>query len=325
MLVRALLVTLVTPATWVMALAVFLLRGGILLVALPILVLPTPVGLGNVLSPALSSIAFGSLPIELVVIAAAIGLGSLIWLVVGGWIAAMLEAEAVRIVASDEDLAPLIATAAQTTQPDGRLVATQVLIARLVAYLPLAVALSIGSVRLVFVTYRELTSPFDVETPIVLRVLQASPEVVIALVVTWMLGEIVSAAAVRRITLDRIGVARALLGSVRAMVRHPLSSLIRFWVPTAVLLLVIGPSVLAAGAGWDSVRSILGSRPEPAALVLSTVLFIGLWVVGLLLIGVVCAWRAAVWTAAAVRPGTFEASADRQPGDWRGTPASERL
>ena len=40
----ALLVTLASPATWPLALAVFLLRGGLLVVVLPILILPTPAG-----------------------------------------------------------------------------------------------------------------------------------------------------------------------------------------------------------------------------------------------------------------------------------------
>ena len=39
-----------------------------------------------------------------------------------------------------------------------------------------------GSVRLVLVTYAELTSPLDVSTPIVLRVLRGTPEVVAAIV-----------------------------------------------------------------------------------------------------------------------------------------------
>ena len=46
-LTGALLVTLATPATWPLALAAFLIRGGILLVTLPIVVLPTPVGSGQ--------------------------------------------------------------------------------------------------------------------------------------------------------------------------------------------------------------------------------------------------------------------------------------
>ena len=45
----ALLVTLATPATWPLALATFLVRGGVILVLLPIVVLPTTVGLGNTL------------------------------------------------------------------------------------------------------------------------------------------------------------------------------------------------------------------------------------------------------------------------------------
>ena len=53
-LTRALLATLATPVTWPLALAAFLLRGGILVFTLPILVLPTPVGLGNVLAPTIT-------------------------------------------------------------------------------------------------------------------------------------------------------------------------------------------------------------------------------------------------------------------------------
>ena len=325
----ALLVTLVTPTTWVMALAVFMIRGGIVLLALPILVLPTPVGLGNVLSPTLSSIAFGTFPIELLVVVAAMTSGTAIWLLGGGWIAAALEAEEARIVARDEDLTPPLTPSGQSlpeAAAPGAPVAGQILIARLVAYLPLAVALLLGITRLVFVAYRELTSPFDVGTPIVVRVLLASPEVVIALVGTWILGEVVGAIAARRIALDGVGVGAALRGAVIAVARRPLSALVRFLVPTLVLALVVGPSVLAAGAGWDAVRDALSTSTEPVAIVLTTLMFVALWVVGLLLIGVVCAWRAAVWTVAeATRPGTFDASTDSRPGDWRGDPTSARL
>ncbi len=268
---QALLVTLVSPATWIMALAVFMIRGGIVLVALPILVLPTPVGLGNVLSPTLSSIAFGTFPIEFLVVTAAIMLGTLVWLLVGGWIAAGLEAEGARVVARDEDVTPPPTAPRQAPTGDAGLVATQILIARLVAYLPLALALMIGFARLVFVTYRELTSPFDVDTPIVLRVLLASPEVVAALVVTWMFGEVVGGIAARRITLAGSGVARRSVTSFVVMVRHPLSALVRFLVPTVVLMLVVAPSVLAAGTrlgrgpgcARDAHRAC-GARPHDA-------------------------------------------------------------
>ena len=53
-------------------------------------------------------------------------------------------------------------------------------------------------------------------------------------------------------------------------------------------------------------------------MLVSVVLFVAVWVVGLGLTAVVCAWRAAVWTVAGVLArGTFGGSSDRRPGDWR--------
>ena len=336
-LTGALLVTLATPATWPLALGAFLIRGGIILVAVPIVVLPTPVGLGNFLSPALSSIAFGTIPIELIVAAGAIGVGVLTWLVAGGWIAAALEAEAARIVASDEEVAtirdpvgsagemPVRRKTIEWSPGNGR-VAARILVARLVALLPLGVVLGIGSVRLVFVTYRELTSPLDVDTPIVLRVLAASPEVVAAVVVAWVLAEVVGAVAARRIALAGAGVAGALRDAVLTGVRHPLSTFARFTLPTLVLVLVLAPAAMAAASAWNAVGLALGESSDQNRILVAVAVFVALWIGGLLLMGVVCAWRAAVWTVAEVtREGTFGGSSDRQPGHWQPDPSSGTL
>ena len=103
-LVGALLVTLARPVTWPLALAAFLIRGGIVLVVLPVVVVPTPVGLGNFLAPTLLAVAFGSMSPGLIAVALAVALGAVAWLVLGGWLAAALEAEGARIVASDEEV-----------------------------------------------------------------------------------------------------------------------------------------------------------------------------------------------------------------------------
>ncbi len=71
----ALLATLAEPATWALALAAFLIRGGIILVALPVVVLPTPVGIGNVVAPVLNTIAFGQVSMATVLGAVALGAG----------------------------------------------------------------------------------------------------------------------------------------------------------------------------------------------------------------------------------------------------------
>jgi len=317
----ALPVTLATPATWPLALATFLVRGGVILILLPIVVLPTTVGLGNVIGPTLTVIAFGSVPAQVIVAGVAVGVIALAWLVVGGWLAAALEAEGSRIVARDEVVAALGSTRmspVDAAATSSRSVAARVLVARLIACVPLALVVALGSIRLVFVTYRELTSPIDVGTPIVLRVLRGSPEVVVAVIVAWTFAEIVGAVAARRITLADARVGQALAGGLSVVVREPLSSLARFVIPTVVLLVILVPAAVAASSTWEAVGSVLGDTSEPVPLVLTVVAFVGLWAVGLVLVAVVCAWRAAIWTVADVgRKGTFGASTHRRPGHWR--------
>ncbi len=208
---------------------------------------------------------------------------------------------------------------------DGR-VAVRILAARLIAYLPLAAVLSWGSIRLVIAAYVELTSPLEVATPIIVRVVRASPEVIIAILVAWTVGEIVAAAAARRITLTGAGVVAGLRSAIVTSVRQPLSALVRFWLPTAVLLLVLLPTGLATSSAWEAATEVIGRRADPIAVAITVVLFVMLWIIGLLLVGVVCAWRAAVWTIAEVaREGTFGVSPDRRPGDWHPTETSATL
>jgi hypothetical protein len=329
-LLAALLVTLATPTTWPLALATFLVRGGILIVLLPIVVLPTAVGLGTAFGPTLVTVAFGSIPIELIVVAALAGIGGLVWLVVGGWVAAGLEAAGAWIVAGDEEVAApadgspgdepgtsVGGSATHPAPPAGR-IAARILVARLAASVPLGVVLALGSIRLVFVTYRELTTPLDVATPIAVRVLRGSPEVVVAVIVAWMLSEVVGAVAARRIALGDARVGAALAHAVFVMLREPLSSLARFWLPSLVLVILLVPSALAAASAWGAVGTVLNDEDDPLRLLMTVVAFVGLWIVGLVLISVVCAWRAAVWTVAEVaREGTFGGSTDRRPGHWR--------
>jgi hypothetical protein len=314
-LIGALLVTLATPSSWPLGLGSFLLRGGIVLVALPIVVLPSPVGLANALGPTVTAVALGTVTTPMLVAGGAVVIVALAALVCAGWLAAAFEAEAVRIVALDDDVAAL--RSAQP-RPTGRWVAARILVARLVADLPLAAALAWGSVRFVSVTYRELTNPFDVSTPIALRVLEATPEVIAAVIVTWLIGEIVGAMAARRIVLNGDGIGRAVVGAVGTVLRHPVTVLVRFCGPTLVLAVMLVVSALAAATSWGAAADMLEAPADPIAPVIAIIALVLLWMVGLFLVSVLCAWRAAVWTIAEVlREGTFGWSADSQPGDWQ--------
>lgn len=308
-LTGALLATLASPATWPLALAAFLLRGGLLVVALPIVVLPTPVGLGNVLAPTLTAFVFGGVSVSLVILVAALVLAGLTLLVAGSLLAAILEAEAARIVIAHEEIAPSAGARTREAVADKlsdprmpivarprRVEAGRVFVVRLLAHLPLGVALAWGSVRLVEVTYRELTNPADVATPIVWRVLRASPEVVAAIFLTWTLGQVLGAIAARRVVLTKCGVFRALRDASITLLRRPLVVLADFWLPTVALGLAIAPSAAAASSAADVVRAAMNAPDDPVDLVLAVVLFVLLWIIGLILTSVVCAWRAAVWT-----------------------------
>ena len=343
-LTGALLVTIATPATWPLALGAFLLRGGILLVTIPIVVLPTPVGLGNVLAPWITPLALGSITLAFVAVSTAAVVVVLGWLVLGGWTAAALEAEGARIVARESagaapavalpggqappGIAPAAPTGSRTDDAvagPGR-IALRIMAARVLAYLPLAAALAWASVRYVWTAYLELTNPSDPSVSIVVRVIRSSPDVLVALLVAWMVGEIVGAVAARRIALEGDRISTALGIAIATSIRHPVAALVRFWLPTLALLVVLLPSALAAAWSWAAVGTILGDRSDAVRVLLAVVLFVAIWIVGLLLTAIACAWRAAVWTIADVLDRrTFGGSAGRRPGDWRHDPSSANV
>jgi hypothetical protein len=304
-LTGALLATLATPQTWPMALATFLLRGGLILVALPIVVLPSPVGLGNLLAPTIMTVVFGGVTVGVAVMFGLVALAVIAWIVVGGLVAAWLETEAAWRIARDDGVVGIErsdgadrAHGADLRFGPHRRVAWRIVAARIVVHVPTGLALIWGSARVGAVAYRELTSPFDVATPIVLRVLRGAPEVIAVIVVAWMLGEVLGGLASRRIALGGAGVPRALGDASVALVRHPLAVLLGFWVPTTGLVLVIAAAVVAATTAWDNVRVAIRAAADVGGATSAVVLFVALWIGSLALIAVTTAWRAAVWSVA---------------------------
>jgi hypothetical protein len=320
------LVTLARPATWVLALAAFLVRGGILLVLGPIVVIPSAVGMANVVGPWVTSFVFGGASIWVMAVAAAGAAAALLWLIGGGLLAAAAEAEATRIVASDEDVATEPATvdlAAGDRPGTGPGVAWRILVARLVAHLPTLLALAWAGARVVAITYRELTLPSETLTPLVVRVIRAAPEAIIALLVAWLLGEVVGSMAARRVVLRGEGPLRAVGGALGRLVRDPLRVTVLTLLPLLALVAVLVPAAAAASATWTAIRTALATDAGVLPTLVLLLAFVGLWVGGLGLIGLVAAWRAAVWTVDAV--GTFGVPDPVRAGDWQEGEASGTL
>ena len=310
-LVASLLIALAGPRTWPLALATFLLRGGFLLVLAPIVVLPSAVAVGNVLTPLLSTVVFrgfASIVLPLVVL----GVGALLWLCGGGLVAAAAESELARAVAADDEAWP--AGHAPRGLVPAEHPAWRVLIVRLIAHLPLLLALSWGAIRIVAVTYRELTVPSDVAVALVVRVAGGATDAVAVVLGAWLLGETVGGIAARRVILLGERVPSALGSATVRLLRHPLRCVALAAVPLLALLLVLVAVGLASSATWDALRAALSLGTEYVTVLILVLVLVALFAGGLVLIGVISAWRSAVWTVDWA--GTFGGAAYDPEGPW---------
>ncbi|MCI0584717.1 MAG: hypothetical protein L0227_17815 [Chloroflexi bacterium] len=284
-LAASLLATLARPAWWPMALAGFLVRGGILVAILPIVTLPTVAGLANAFAPALVGFVFGGPSPSFVAAVAAIVVAVLGWLVLGGLVGGGLDLALVRDAARDEELE---AVAAPRFGGPGRALAVRVM-----AHLPTGAAIAVGAYRLVEASYAELIRPGDPAIPVALRVALRIPEIVALLAATWLIGEAIGGLAVRHIAWGA-SVPASLGRAIRSLARP--SGLATLVITDGVLAAVIAGSATAAAITWDHLRVVLmdhgpASEVRPALIVFSLT-----WIAGLWLIALAVAWRSTAWT-----------------------------
>ena len=331
------------PGWWLMALATFLLRGGIVVVVLPILTLPSALAVSNLVAPVVMPLALGRIePVAVIAVFVLVGL-FLAWLIVGGRIAAAIEVALVRdgaAAALDEGVERAATDVDVGPDPSDRNAASlawRVLAVRLIAWLPLALAIGFGIARIVQVTYVELTRPVDVTIPIAVRVAGEVVGQLGLIVIAWVVGEVVGGVATRRTVLTRAEHGESLAWATRTSASSPLSWLVP-WVGTTLLLFVVMGTTLAAAAfAWARAVEGLSDRlANPFAALLTLLLFVALWLAAMVFGGVILAVRATVQTfehvrrssepravAAGVaarsnadRGGTFGGGAGSRPGDW---------
>jgi hypothetical protein len=309
--VAALLAVLERPSIWLLGLVGALVRGGWLLVLAPIIVLPSPVGLANAIAPVVEDIAFGRQTDEVTSVLLTCAVAVLIWVIGGGLLAAATEVEAVRRTASALD---------RSSVQRGRHQVWRVLAVRLISLIPLLGALVWSTARIVSVAYMELTVPSDVATPITFRILAGAPDALIALLATWLFSEVVGGLAARYVVLEGQGPRAALREALRAA-RHGIGRTTSIGlVSVVVLLAVVAITGLATGTVWAALRAELADAGAWFATLALLVLFVGLFVGSLVILGLTAAWRSAVWTVVALGAeptvaGTFGGGAGSRSGD----------
>jgi hypothetical protein len=204
---------------------------------------------------------------------------------------------------------------------------------------PLALALAWGAGRIVDVAYRELITPFEVVTPIALRIVAAAPDAVAAVAVTWLLGEAAGGLGAREVVLGRRSPLDAAVRGWAALLRRPLRPAIALVATSILMLVAVGPGLAAVAASWGWVRRLLWDAGHPVELAIALAVFVTLWLGALALAGFASALRSHVWTAvwlhddegprAAVSGtvvgwpvGTIGDSEPTRPGGWPSSGAS---
>ena len=289
------------------ALVGFVLRGGILPLALPGVVLPSVITIAGLTGLNAFTIAGQPTPWF-------IGMGILLgflfclWFVLAGLVGAVADVWLVRAVLGDGR-----ATLRQAqVLPDGtRLL--EMLAIRTFCLIPLFAVFvwSVGQVA--SSTYNELITPSDLSTPLPLRVIGDAGGSIAILVAAWLAMEILAAIAVRRLLLNDRGLGDAFGGALALLIRRPISWLATIVVSYGLSFVVLALPLLATYVvfGWvsDTARiatpialtiplgPLTTTRDlRPLALLGSAVVLILVWFVAFALAGIASAWRSALFT-----------------------------
>lgn len=275
------------PAAWPLGMLGFLVRGGIVVLALPILTLPSPVGIATLLGPAIISTGRLTGPLrDLVTVTTVV-----LVLVVA---AALIIAAAVERAVHDWSAMPTRRSAIIR-----RLVAIQ-----LIALVPLAAALAGTGGEIIEITRSELLLPGDLTVALAARVASRSVVPLATLVVGVVLCEAIDG-LLARVALEpgrRRRTRLAAIGSVAATATTG-------WLVT---LAVLVPGLAFLSWAWSAARQAWAANgsdlAQPMLAVLGVLLLVACWVVVLLACGIASLVRAQLWTSRVRVPGAGRGS-----------------
>jgi hypothetical protein len=280
-LVEAVDLTLNRPSLWLLGAAGFLIRGGLVLLLVPLVVLPSPVEVRLLIGEGLGSAGFSG---GLLTVAAVTGI-----VVSAVLLAAMLALAWLEIWALERTVD--VAQPRRLVGRDRRRVVSWVFIAQAGALLLIAAATLPLVAQATTVAYREIINPSS-DGPLYMRVLAGAEPQLLMVAVAIFVAEAVSAVATRTILGRAVGA--------------PVPPRRRRWRPAVALLgWTVSLGVLAPGLwaltaiGHWSRAVLLGSSAAsdgPLMTVLAVVVLVAAWGGILLLAGFASGLRGALWS-----------------------------
>jgi hypothetical protein len=277
------------PGSWPVGMLGFLARGGLIVLILPILTLPTPVGLATLLGPAVVGTGRLEGPLRSLVVGAGVVLVSV---VAAAIVLAALAQHLVYARWRSNGSRPL-------PEAVGGLVAVE-----LVALTPIVVVVLVSSAMIVDQVRGELLLPGDLAVPFVVRIVARTLVPLVAFIVAIITAEAIDGSLARRILVEQ----RRLRSPVRALTSVIATALVGWLVTLAVLvpgLALIGVTWQAARASWSMVARAETGSPDVARALLAAMALAGTWLGVLLLCGVASLVRAHLWTTRASLAGDW--------------------
>ena len=303
---------------WLVALGGFLVRGGVVALVLPIVVLPSPIGVVSFVG--LDPLNIAEQPTAWLYLAIGLAVGLVIaWLLAAGAIGSAVDIwlvrEALRSGVGAHPATP--ARVFSRRSHSDRSLIVQLMAIRGFLFVPLAAMVGLAGVVIGVKTYNESLIPTDLATPLILRVLGGTFPAVAGILVVWTLTETLGAIAVRRQIVLRRGVLPSLLGAIGDAVRRPLTTAATaagaFLLSAISLVVSIGALYLAFDACRAAARnyavatsSILPEAGGPqrsgdalatlAVLVAAVAMLAAVWLMSLAASGVASTLRSAAFT-----------------------------
>jgi len=296
----ALSVVVAEPSLWLLGSAGFLVRGGLVLLVLPIWTLPSPVGITTLLGPAVVNTGRLEGPLLAAVAAGLVLVAGLC--LAGLFAAAWIDAALFERFVADPETAELRAGRRLPQgwrRPIAALVGVEV-----VALLPAMAAAAVSLGRIVQVVREEILLPGDLAVPLPLRAAAGAAWPLTLLVAALVLAEALNGVLSRRVLLR--GVEGAEPG--RPLGRRLLGAVATAATGWLLAVAVLAPAMIAVFIAWAGARdayltgAVIDFERVAATVgaIGATLLFVAVWTGTLLLGGVVSALRAALWSGSAL-------------------------
>jgi len=303
--------------TVTVALAGYLVRGGILVLLIPSVVLPSLLGLAAFTGVDAFGID-GRASLWLLSLVAAVAVAASVWLLLAVVVGSLVDVWLIE--------ATLDAAGHGTRRPrplPGLGLILDLAGLRIMCSLPLIGSILAAAAQVYTAGYNELTNPTNLTTPFVARVFGDAAPAFVLIGAAWLVSEVVGAIAVRRVVLTGDGVWLSIWTTLVQIARRPVTTAATVIVSYTAAALSAAIAIVATAAAFDLVG--VAARNDAAAdfptvalhfvLLLLASVGVGVaWVVGLAVCGVASAWRSAAFTeetASAVSDDGFGSTVGR--------------